>query len=127
MDHITHGMQQAACDHPWSQMEGSHTIRTCFECSHTVYKVDGIGEQQLFELISSKHDEQHCAVKLYRRCDGTVTTTSGRSVNLPPTRIAGQITAIALSVLFGLLAVTTIGALAWKLFQLLIMLALSGH
>src|SRR5690606_7914305 len=60
------------CSAGWDSMHGDDRARMCGECSTMVYNLEGLAEDEIFDIIGD--GSERVCVRLRRRTDGTVIT-----------------------------------------------------
>ena len=90
-----------SCREPWDEMDGTPRARYCESCRHYVYNLEGMSDSAAATLI--ERYESSSEVTLYRRPDGTV-TTSNRHTGLAAVRERAAVGAlVAAACILGML------------------------
>jgi hypothetical protein len=87
---ILHNLRAAKCDNQWDSMVGSDSVRTCPICEEKVYRVEGLDDNQLLELVSTTQPAvDKTRLRFFRRPDGKLMVAPGRCSHLRRDAILG--------------------------------------
>src|SRR5260370_7365007 len=90
------------CPADWNQMAGDDRTRECAECNVKVYKLCGMTEREIQQLVA--RTQSRLCGRMYRRSDGTVITQDCpkglRAVARRVSRMAAAVLTAVMSVSF---------------------------
>ena len=90
------------CSVGWDSMHGDERARMCDQCSLTVYNLEGLSENEVFDIVGD--GSQRVCVRLRRRTDGTVITRDCPKGLVAYRRRIGRLASAAFAAILGLVS-----------------------
>jgi hypothetical protein len=90
------------CSVGWDSMNGDDRARMCDQCSLTVYNLEGLSKNEVFDLVGN--DSERVCVRLRRRPDGTIITRDCPKGLAAYRRRIGKLASAAFAAILGLVS-----------------------